>query len=192
MIKLRKGKPPFVALKLGEDAYIRVRTATQNDVEYVTAKVTPLIMGLLADSESAGPVLAEVMGDDFSLGALKDDARVNAAAARLTDIYLVLACQDGWGGICDEGGEPIAAPCELSLAQLLADPVLRKKIMGVVEAGLHEEIKEKNGSAALPTGEAGIPTGAPTADAAVTPAPADGSSTETTAGDGAPKSNSLH
>ncbi|KAB2937395.1 hypothetical protein [Hyphomicrobium sp.] len=192
MLKLRKGKPPFVPVALGESAWIRVRPATQTDVEFATAQAHPRLAELVAGSESA-QALASVLGDDFELGVRLDAARLATAAARLTEVYLVLACQDGWCGIGNEDGTPIEKPDTSSIALLLADPMYRDKIMRVINSAVHEETKEKNGSSASPSGGAGILAGAPAAGSGETPAPSGSPPTETSASaPDAPKSSTLH
>jgi hypothetical protein len=192
MLKLRKGRPPFVPVDLGGGAVIRVRPATSADVEEAGARAQRDIMGFVAGSD-AGDVLAEVLGDDFNVRALKDSPRVMPASARLAEVYLVLACHDGWSGIGTEDGEPIPEPDAATLAMLLADPRHRYKIISVVNASLHEETAEKNVSDASPNGGAGIPTGAPTAGAAGSHAQPGSSSTATEAnGSDARRSSTLH
>jgi hypothetical protein len=162
MLKLRKGKPPFVPVALGGGATIRVRAATQTDVETASAQAQRDLMGLVAGSEAAG-VLAAVLGDDFKVGALQTPARTIAAGTRLSEIYLVLACQDGWSGVATEEGDPIAAPDAATIALLLADPMRRIAVLKVVNSTVHVEQAEKNASSASPNGAAGIPAGAPIA-----------------------------
>jgi hypothetical protein len=190
MLKIRKGKPPFVTVKLGQDAWMRVRAATSTDVDVASAKVQPLVMGMLAGSDAL-PALGLALGDDFNVEALKDPARLGAAVTRLTEVYLLLACQDGWTGIVDEDGTAIEKPCELSVAGLLSDPTLRHRIMAVVNAAVHAEEAEKNGSAASPPGGAGTPTGAPPAAGTATPAPSAALSTATSATAAAARRSSL-
>jgi hypothetical protein len=170
MLKLRKGKPPFVPIALGGDAVMRVRAATQADVDHAAARAQRDLMGLVAGSE-AGTVLTAILGDDFKVGALSDTARIAAAGERLSEIYLLLACQDGWRGIGNENGEPIEEPDPATIALLLNDPRRRARIVAVMNAEVHEEIFEKNASAASPNGGADIPTGAPPAAATASPAP---------------------
>ncbi len=168
MLKLRRGKPAYVPVALGGGALIRVRPATQTDVENASARAQRDLMGLVAGSEAALP-LAEILGDDFNLSALEDTDRVVAAGSRLAELYIVLACQDGWSGIGTEDGVPIDKPDPATLAMLLADPVRHSRIMGVVNSAVHEELEEKNGSAASLNGAAAIQTGVPPAGAPVNP-----------------------
>jgi hypothetical protein len=170
MLKLRKGPPPYVPVALGGGAVVRVRAATQADVDHAAARAQRDLMGLVAGSE-AGAVLAEVLGEDFRVDALRDTARIAAAGERLSEIYLLLACQDGWSGIGTQDGEPIAEPDPATLALLLNDPRRRARIVTVMNAAVHEETLEKNVSAASPNGGADTPTGAPTAAATASPAP---------------------
>jgi hypothetical protein len=192
MLKLRRGKPPFVPVALGGGAVIRVRAATQTDVEEAGARAERDLAGFVAGSD-AGDVLAEVLGEDFNIGALKDGARVMTASMRLAEVYLVLACQDGWAGIGTEDGEPIPEPDAATLALLLADPQHRHRVMSVVNSALHEETEEKNASGASPSGGAGTPTGAPTAGAAGSLAqPGSSSKAATANGSAARSASTLH
>jgi hypothetical protein len=191
MLKLRRGKPSHMPVALGGGAVIRVRPATQTDVEAAGAQAQRLLMGFVAGSE-AGDVLAEVLGDGFTVGALREADRIVAAGSRLAEVYLVLACQDGWTGVGTEDGTPIPEPDAATLALLLADPVCRAKIVAVVNAGLHEETAEKNASSASPNGGAGTPTGAPTAGAPGNPAPSASTSATGPIGPDAQRSSTLH
>jgi hypothetical protein len=172
MLRLRKSAPAFIPVSLGGDAHIRVRPATQTDVEYATANAQRDLAGLLAGSE-AGPVLAVILGEGFTIDALRPGGSAAVACARLAEIYLTLRCQDGWRGVATEDGEPIAAPDAASLALLLADPVSREAVMRVINQRLHTEASEGNAFAASPSGGAAIPDGAPTAEPTAIPAPAD-------------------
>jgi hypothetical protein len=192
MLKLRKGKPPFVAVALCETAWIRVRPATQTDVEAASARARQVLTGLVAGAE-AGQALVSVLGDDFDADALTDPVRLAAAASRLAEVYLVLDCQDGWAGIGSEAGVPIETPDAGSIALLLADPVYSDKILRVINSGVHEEVREKNGSSASPSGGAGIPDGAPPAGSAAIAVPSASPPTETPAsGPDAPRSSIAH
>ena len=179
-LKLRRGKPPFVPVSLGGGAIIRVRAATQTDLEEAGARARNDVMGLVAGSEAAA-TLACIFGEEFE--ALGDAAKISAAAARLAEVHLVLACQDGWDGVgVDDGtddGTVIERPDAASVAMLLEDTGIRTAIMRVVNSAVHEVVAEKNGSAALPNGGAAILTGAPTADAPATAAPSEDTSEAT-------------
>ena len=85
---------------------------------------------------------------------------------------LALACSEGWQGVFDADGAPIAEPHAGAVALLLSDPVEAAKVRRVLNAGLHAEHDEKNASAASPNGgaaEAARP--APTATPAASLAP---------------------
>jgi hypothetical protein len=167
MLRLGKSKPCRV--ELGGDAWITVRPATQFDVEKVQAEVSRALVGVAAGSEAAD-FLAGVLGEDVEIDGLKDRTRLVAASIRLSEIYLVMACQSGWGGIVTEDGV-LEAPEPASLALLLSDPVTRAKVMAVVNARIHVEQAEGNGLPASPSGEAGAPATAPSAERAASPAP---------------------
>jgi hypothetical protein len=178
MLRLRKGKPPYTAVDLGAGAIMRVRAATQGDVEFASARAQRALLGLAAGSAAAS-ALQGVLGEEFSLEALQHDAGMMTAASRLAEIYLVMSCQDGWDGVVDDDGTPIAAPTAATVALLLNDPVTRRAVIAAVNTRVHEEAAEKNVSAASPNGGAGIPDGAPTAARPENAAPAGSASSET-------------
>ena len=193
-LRLRKGKPPFAPVSLGGGAVMRVRAATQTDVEEASARAKNDVMGLVAGSEAAA-TLACIFGEEFEV--LGDQARIAAAAARLCEIYLVMQCQDGWDGVgIDDGsddGEALSVPDPASIAMLLEDTSIRDAIMRAVNSAVHRVDAEKNASAVSLNGGAGIQTGAPIADATATPALSEGSLTETLAsGADAPNSKTRH
>jgi hypothetical protein len=167
MLQLRNPKRQRVPL--GGGAWIEVRPATQFDVEKVQAEVSRALAGIAAGSEAAEH-LAGVLGEDFDVEALKDRARLVAAATRLSEIYLVMECQSGWGGLITEDGASLDVPDPASLALLLSDPVSRKPVMDVVNSRIHAERAEGNGSPASPNGGAGAPATAPSAERAASPA----------------------
>ena len=102
-----------------------VRPATQFEVDRVSAFVsTCKLAGLIAGSEAAS-VLAGILGDDFAVDGLQDRAKLQAASARLSEINLVMACQDGWGRMQTQDGATIDAPDEASIALLLNEPEIR-------------------------------------------------------------------
>lgn len=168
MLQLRKPKRQRVPL--GGGAWIELRPATQFDVEKVQAEVSRALAGIVAGSEAAER-LAGVLGEDFDVEALKDRARLVAAATRLSEIYLVMECHSGWAGIVTEDGALLEVPDPASLALLLSDPASRKPIMDVVNARIHVEQAEGNGLPASPDGGAGAPATAPSAAPAASPAP---------------------
>jgi hypothetical protein len=168
MLQLRKPKRQRVPL--GGGAWIEVRPATQFDVDKVQAEVSRVLAGLAAGGEAA-ELLAGVLGEEFDVEALKDRARLEAAAMRLSEIYLVMECQSGWAGIVTEDGALLDAPDPASVALLLSDPVSRKPIMDVINSRIHAERAEGNGLPASPDGGAGAPATAPSAASAASPAP---------------------
>jgi hypothetical protein len=168
MLRLCKSKPRRV--ELGGGAWIMVRPATQFDVEKVQAEVSRALAGIAAGSEAAD-FLAGVLGEDLEIGGLKDRTRLVATSIRLSEIYLVMACQSGWGGIVTEDGVLLEVPEPASVALLLSDPVTRARVMAVVNARIHVEQAEGNGLPASPTGGAGAPATAPSAAGAASLAP---------------------
>ncbi|MGE0038067.1 MAG: hypothetical protein AB7S93_20805 [Xanthobacteraceae bacterium] len=174
-LRLRKSKPVARRVVLGANdrdpdgneipdtaPWIVVRPATQFEVDRVAALVGIQLAGLVAGSEAAS-ALAGILGDDFVVDGLADQPKLQAASARLSEINLVMACQDGWGRIQTEDGSAIAAPDEASIALLLNEPEIRARVLAVVNARIHEETAEGNVLPASPDGEAGAPATAPSA-----------------------------
>jgi hypothetical protein len=172
MLALTKGKPEAQRVLLGKDAWIEVRPATQFELEEAHANVSRMLAGIIAGSEAAD-ALSGVLGDDFDVDGLKNRARLAAASARLADIYLVMACQEGWTGIGAEDGTPFAQPEPWSVGLLLNDPMRRAAVMVVVNSSVHREIAEGEGLPASPHGGAGVRATAPNAAPAASPAPMD-------------------
>ena len=131
MLRLGKSKPRRV--DLGGGAWIVARPATQFDLDEVHAEVSRALAGIAAGSEAAD-FLAGVLGEDFNVDGLKDRDRLVAASIRLSEIYLVMACQSGWEGIVTEDGKPLGAPEPASVALLLSDPAIRARVMAVVNS----------------------------------------------------------
>jgi hypothetical protein len=165
------GKPKRRQVDLGGGAWIDVRPATQFDLDQVHADMSRSLAGIVAGSEAA-EFLAGVLGEDFNVDGLKDRDRLVAASIRLSEIYLVMACQSGWSGIVTEEGQLLEVPEPASVALLLSDPAIRTRVMAVVNARIHVEQAEGNGLPASPNGEAGAPDTAPPAEPATSPAPA--------------------
>ena len=169
MLRLGKSKPRRV--DLGGRAWIEARPATQFDLDEVHAEVSRSLAGVAAGSEAAD-FLAGVLGEGFNVDGLKDRDRLVAASIRLSEIYLVMACQSGWDGIVTEDGKPLGPPEPASVALLLSDPAIRTRVMAVVNARIHVEQAEGNGLPASPNGGAGAPHTATSAVPATSPAPA--------------------
>jgi hypothetical protein len=169
MLRLGKSKPRRI--DLGGGAWIELRPATQFDLDEVHAEVSRSLAGIVAGSEAAD-FLAGILGEDFNVDGLKDRDRLVAASIRLSEIYLVMACQSGWDGIVTEDGKPLDAPEPASVALLLSDPAIRARVMAVVNARIHLEQAEGNVLPASPNGGAGAPHTAPNAAPATSPAPA--------------------
>jgi hypothetical protein len=168
---LRLGKPKLRRVDLGGSAWIEARPATQFDLDQVHGDVSRALAGIVAGSEAAD-FLAGVLGEDFNVDALKDRDRLLAASIRLSEIYLVMACQSGWSGIVTEDGQLLDVPQPASVALLLSDPAVRTRVMAVVNARIHVEQAEGNVWPASPNGEAGAPDTAPPAGPVTSPAPA--------------------
>jgi hypothetical protein len=168
---LRLGKPKRRQVDLGGGAWIDVRPATQFDLDQVHADVSRSLAGIVAGGEAA-EFLAGVLGEEFNVDGLKDRDRLVAASMRLSEIYLVMACQSGWDGIGTEDGKPLGAPEPASVALLLSDPTIRARVMAVVNSRIHVEQAEGNVLPASPNGGAGAPDTAPPAGPATNPAPA--------------------
>lgn len=156
--------------KTGEPTvWIKIRPATQFEVEETHAEVWQLLAGI-AEGSDAAQTLGTILGEDFDVSGLADRAKLNAAASRLAGIYLVMACQEGWWGIADEGGKVFEKPEPATVALLLKDPGRNALIMAAINAGVHVETEEGNASPALPSGGAGIRDGAPPVGNPATPA----------------------
>ena len=97
---------------LGGGAWIDLRPATQFDVEKGQAEVSRALASIAAGGEAA-ELLSGVLGEDFEVEALKDRARLEAAAMRLSEIYLVMECGATAAGVaakpCAAGHCPGAA-----------------------------------------------------------------------------------
>ena len=171
-IKLaRSARPKAVAVELKGGAVWRLRPASTLDVEMARAEAVRLFAGVLTGSQALG-ALSETFGDLFGLGEGADDARREAATQLLAEVTLALACSEGWQGVFDADGAPIAEPHAGAVALLLSDPVEAAKVRRVLNAGLHTEHDEKNASAASPNGGAAEAAGpAPTAAPAARLAP---------------------
>jgi hypothetical protein len=170
MLRLRTKRPGAVPVALGGGAVMRVRPATTADVDHTSARAQRDLAGFAAGSAAAA-ILEPVLGDGFTVGALKTPAGIAAASIRLTEVYLVERCHDGWSGVATETGELIPSPDAATIALLLADPVIRNTVMTVINAGVHEEVSEGNVFAASPNGGADTPAGAPDAERSASPAP---------------------
>jgi hypothetical protein len=169
MLRLGKSKPRRV--DLGGSAWIEARPATQFDLDEVHAEVSRALAGIAAGS-GAADFLAGVLGEDFNVDGLKDRDRLLAASIRLSEIYLVMACQSGWSGIVTEDGQLLEVPEPASVALLLSDPAIRTRVMAVVNSRIHVEQAEGNVLPASPNGGAGVPDTAPPAGPATNPASA--------------------
>ena len=153
-IKLaRSARPKAVAVVLKGGAIWRVRPAIALDVEMARAEAVRLFAGVLAGSQALS-ALAETFGDLFGLGEGTDDTRREAAMQLLAEVTLALACSEGWQGVFDADGAPIAEPHAGAVALLMSDPVEAQKVRRVLNAGLHAEHDEKNALAASPNGGA--------------------------------------
>lgn len=169
MLVLRKSRQEFERVALGGESFIKVRPATQADVDEVDARMKRDVAALIAGSEAAEQ-LYPIVGDEFDAERLRDGPFIVAVSYKLSCVYLVLKCQDGWEGIELEDGTPLPKPEPWSVAMLLADPTSNDRVMKVVNRRLHMETQEGNGLAASLIGEAAIPAGAPTAARAASPA----------------------
>lgn len=165
---LRRGTPRIEDVPLGGGAVIRIEPATYLASEAAVSAARRDLAGLMAGSEGLS-LLAQVFGPErFSVEALQKPGGLAAATVFLSEIYLVMECQRGWSGVLDESRHPIPEPTPEWIALLLNDPILNGRVMTAVNAGLHEESSEKNGSAASPGGGAGKEPGS--APAAGSPA----------------------
>jgi hypothetical protein len=162
MLRMRKGPPVYQEVALTETASIRVRPATQFDCEEASSRTSRDLAGLIEGSETAERVAA-LLGEEFDVAGLNDDARNAAAAQKLARVYLVMACNDGWQGVGLDDGTLLEKPEPWSVAMLLSDPMICAGVMSVINARVHREDAEGNGLPASPNGGAGILDSAPSA-----------------------------
>ena len=172
MLKLRRSLPDFVDLPLGAGAAARVRPATALDVDRASAFVGNLVKSGVALGDDGFELLALALGES---GKALEITEVNIAdcSLRLSTAKLSELCTESWSGVCDENGEPL--PVTIATMLLLqADPMLRARFAAIVNAGIHEEVAEKNALAASPTGAAAADEAtAPDAAKPASPAPPD-------------------
>lgn len=155
-----------------------VRPATTLEVDEAIARVTRDVAAL-QDASDAAVALIAVLGGDFTVGDVADKEKISALSQRLANMHLVMACQDGWGGVEleDDAGEiaVLEKPEPWSAALLLRDPVNARRIMAVVNSRVHLETSEGNGLPTSPTGGVGTDeSSAPGAAALGTAAPTAG------------------
>lgn len=187
-IRLRRGKPPFLPVPLGNGAFIRLRAATSMEIDAASVEVGQQIAAIALGSAHAAR-LAELL-PDFDPGALADFAgrevderrallrdlgfrtNVDVLTRRLLLIALVERCHDGWSGVHDADGIAIPTPSAGTIAALLLDSRIREDCEQAIFARLHLEHAEGNASPASPNGGAGEEQKpAPSAGPAASPAP---------------------
>lgn len=154
MIKVRKGKPlPFpVPLKGG--AAIILRPAESFQVEFAKQRVAKLLAGLL-DAEDSASMAMMILGDEFEHANFHEAAWVEAAARRLSLLELATMCVVSWSGFIGEDDEPLELS-QQNIALVLRDPTTAETLERALNAGVHEELAEKNELAALPSGGAAM------------------------------------
>lgn len=138
---------------LGSGAAIMIRPATAFEVSQARETVTRLMIGLIA-GEDAAAACSAALGEEFAGANFADPAWRDAAASRLALLELTWLCQAGWSGVVDQDGAEIEQPTREHIALLLRDAVIAARIDQAVQAPIHREYAEGNGSAASPSGAA--------------------------------------
>ena len=129
-----------------------MRPATVMEVERASADVVSLIQGLVIGAEAA-MTASVVLGEEFRNADFTNAGWRVAAAKRLALLKLALLCCKSWSGVGDENGDPLPLN-EQNLALLLRDPRIANAVSAAIEAPVHAEVAEKNGSAASLNGAA--------------------------------------
>ena len=186
-LRIRKGLPPFVPVKLGGDAVIRLRSATSDEIEAAASTIGFQVVAILQGAAEAEALRAMLPGFDFGdlaalAGAPRAEVRdlmaqigIRSRIERLQDrlllIELVAVCSDGWSGLVDDETGAELALDRGAIALVLADPTISARCRKVVYAAVHAEDSEGNALAASPAGEAAIPASAQTAEQPANAAP---------------------
>jgi hypothetical protein len=152
MLMLRSQRPEPVKVVLPGAAFVMVRAATTADVDRARSEIQALIAGVAASEDSLS-LVSMVLGEEFQFVDLTDFAKLEQVTRGLSRLKLAFICCEAWDGIGDESGEPLPLTLE-NLALLLRDSAIASAIDRVVEAKVHIESAEKNGSAASRDGEA--------------------------------------
>jgi len=159
MLVLKKGAPPFVPVRLGDGAFIRLRAATSWEIEDASAHVSAQLAAVMVGAQDAAALAALLPDFDFgTLAELREapgemqSAGVRTRLTRLTErfvlIRLVDLCNDGWTGVADaEGVKFPDKPDEGMIALLLADGEMLRRVQEVVFGRLHVEQAEGKGFA---------------------------------------------
>ena len=163
-MKLRKKKPPFVAVMLRGGAAIRLRAATSSEIEAAASQAGEQLAGIMLASDQAARLAALLPG--FDLGPLADLAqmpggerralladiglrgRFDALRDRLMLTDLICRCHDGWSGVRDDDNVEIPAPEPGAVSWLLEDMTLLQRCSDAIYAGVHTEAVEGNAFAA--------------------------------------------
>jgi hypothetical protein len=188
MLALRKRKIEAVTLPLPGGATAKVRPATAADVDQVSAEIQALVAGSLASMGSLA-LVSLVLGEEFDAVDLTDSGMLARVATGLSRLKLASVCCEEWSGVVgEEDGETLDLNIE-NLALLLQDSRIAAQFDAVINSKRHAEVKEKNASAASPTGAAAAaePT-APNALPPVSPVPLEGQDQTATS---APKPSTL-
>jgi hypothetical protein len=168
MLVLKKPDGRAEAVALGAGAAINLRRATQMDVGACYAQARQEVLAF-AQPESGG-LLAQIL-PGFSVDAMAEEATVNAAIEMFALMHLVMQCNDGWSGIGDETGAPIAVPVREYVLLLLNDPAAFAAIDNFFKRRLYDEVLEKKGSPVSQSGGAGIRATAESVGASANAAP---------------------
>jgi hypothetical protein len=160
--RLSSSIPPERAIPLGGNATLWVRPAEMFEQIEAEQNAVQLLAGLITGQDAAMRATA-MLGRQFRDADFTDRAWAVAAQQCILLLELATLCATRWEGVLGDDDKPIEKPTREYLALLLRDCEAAKLVSAALHAKIHEEISEKNGSAASLNGGAGHPA---TADAA--------------------------
>lgn len=160
--RLSSSIPEERAIALGGGATLWVRPAEMFEQIEAEQNAIQLLAGLITGQDAAMRATA-MLGRQFRDADFTDRAWSMAAQQCILLLELATLCATRWEGVLGDDDKPIAKPTREYLALLLRDCGAAKLVSEALHAKIHEETSEKNGSAALPNGGAGLPA---TVDAA--------------------------
>lgn len=136
---------------LAPGVYVNVRPATRAEMHIAAIKTTALVTAARIGAE-AMTQLCEACGvaepDED-----RTDELLEALAYRVSMIELAVLCIEDWHGIGDADGNPVP-PTREWIALLLRELDASSKIDAAINARIHLEVDEGNGSPASPNGAA--------------------------------------
>jgi hypothetical protein len=137
---------------LGSGGIIYVRPADTVEHYRAVASINNLVAGL-SDGQSAAASIEAILGKSFANADFSDPGWIAAIAERLVLIKLTVLCAEKWTGVFTKDGRP-AELNEASIAALLRDQTIARRVNLAITAPIHAEQVEGNGSAASPSGGA--------------------------------------